>query len=203
MWWSLSADHSFLRILIYCSQSTEFTHTKNLLRSGWESNYLFTDQLTVKSLTREWYFATVSQSGWAGGEGGGQRRGEDQLEGSVALTRCEDKPGKVLLVWISFWPVKMIKKSIAVTRGLHLQSVHYLNLAFDARATLLIHLLLTDWNILIVMMMTIMILMRLIINLWHGFSDGVSSHASVEPLVQPGDILQVLWSLITVGDRNR
>ena len=73
------------------------------MRSGWESNYLFTDQLTVKSLTREGYFATVSQSGWAGGGGGeGQLRGEEQLEGSVELTRCEDKPGKVLLVWISF-----------------------------------------------------------------------------------------------------
>ena len=70
--------------MISCSQSTE-SHTKtNLLRSGWESNYLFTDQLTVKSLTREGYFATVSQSGWTGGGGeGGQLREEDQLEGSV------------------------------------------------------------------------------------------------------------------------
>ena len=55
---------------------------------------MFTDQLTVKSLTREGYFAAVSQSGWAGGEGG-QLRGEDQMEGSVVLTRCEDTPEKV------------------------------------------------------------------------------------------------------------
>ena len=65
------------------------------MRFGWESNHLFTDQLTVKSLTNEGYFAAVSQSGWAGGGGGGQLRGEDQLEGSVELTRCEDTPGKV------------------------------------------------------------------------------------------------------------
>ena len=109
MWWFWRADHSFQRILISCSQSTEFTQKNNLLRSGWESNYLFTDQLTVKSLTREGYFATVSQSGWAGG--GGQLWGEDQLEGSVELTRCEDTPGKVhWLVRISFWPEKMFKE---------------------------------------------------------------------------------------------
>ena len=101
MWW--------FWIDILFSVNWIHTNKNNLLRSGWESNYLFTDQLTVKSLTREGYFAAVSQSGWAGGEGG-KLRGEDQLEGSVELTRCEDTPAKVhWLVRINLWLVKMFK----------------------------------------------------------------------------------------------
>ena len=71
---------------------------------------MFTDQLTVKSLTREGYFAAVSQSGWAAGEGG-QLRGEDQLEGSVALTRCEDTPGRFIDWFGSIFDVKTFKNS--------------------------------------------------------------------------------------------
>ena len=60
-----------------------------------------------------------------------------------------------------------------MTRGLYLQSVYDLNRALVARATLLMHLFLTDGNILIVMMMMILVMMimimimimRLIINL--------------------------------------
>ena len=62
-----------------------------------------------------------------------------------------------------------------MTRGLYLPSVQIiydLNHALDARATLLMHLLLTDGNILIVMMMMMILvmmimimIMRLIINL--------------------------------------
>ena len=126
---------SFLPTNIDILFSVNWIHTNknNLLRFGWESNYLFTDQLTVKSLTREGYFATVSQSGWAGGGGEGQLRGEDQLEGSVALTRCEDTPGRFIALIGSdqFLTLKCLKIIATLSKSCFWSTGNSFNTSYD------------------------------------------------------------------------